>query len=633
MNSMNSFNFSQMALVLWLVLLILYAIIKVFRGKRGALSNTLCLNDIAILLITALVITLFYFFIPTLLTTILVIINLYTILLWLDALLFIQFRIDVNRQTIIWFLSGTKGLLKGVPYLLKGFKKYPWGAMLPVFLIWNTLTLINNGSLLWFFVVLSAYAYMALNTTQQWFIRASIAALIALSVYMTISYIQLDAFIWDVILIILVILIGVLSIISNKFQAAFFSTKSMIGNVFLSDDFIPNLELSLKSEHNKIINTTESTQCKSTYFARCQGANIILITMESLGAYIQPYVTSGAFSKISERFSSNSWISMNHYALCPNTTVATNQIYTGNYSNNPYNREQSDFPGIKPRHLDVLKEHGYKTLFLDSANLDLFNYYKLLNQIGFDKIWGTKDIPENGLRADYRLLNMIGDVVREIDNKPFFLHIINDQTHMPYELIDKKRFNKHTHRFSFDKGLYLDVVEEVDEIIDSFLTKLGQKIDLSNTIIAFTGDHGESFGEHGYSFHSNSIIPQQTQVPFMLNHRLLNSREIEHSCHFDIFPTFFDLLGIDYNYSCFGSSIALSDRKNNYFFHSATLQGNTPANFSLLIDDTIYWVDRLFKRTCEYNKDTHSLKTINASKKQYIETLLYYMLEKRRLIS
>ena len=119
----------------------------------------------------------------------------------------------------------------------------------------------------------------------------------------------------------------------------------------------------------------------------------------------------------------------------------------------------------------------------------------------------------------------------------------------------------------------------------------------------------------------------------MLNHRLLNSREIEHSCHFDIFPTFFDLLGIDYNYSCFGSSIALSDRKNNYFFHSATLQGNTPANFSLLIDDTIYWVDRLFKRTCEYNKDTHSLKTINASKKQYIETLLYYMLEKRRLIS
>ena len=83
-------------------------------------------------------------------------------------------------------------------------------------------------------------------------------------------------------------------------------------------------------------------------------------------------------------------------------------------------------------------------MFLDSADTGLYDYWKLLNRIGFDHVWGTSDLPENGLRADYRLLNMVDTIAGHVnDNKqPFFLHIINDQTHMPYEIVEQDKFNR-----------------------------------------------------------------------------------------------------------------------------------------------------------------------------------------------
>ena len=193
---------------------------------------------------------------------------------------------------------------------------------------------------------------------------------------------------------------------------------------------------------------------------------------------------------------------------------------------------------------------------------------------------------------------MVDEVAEQVKDRPFFLHLINDQTHMPYEVVDNERFNRHEGESK--KAQYLNAVEEVDYIFDEFLSRLAKKVDLSNTIVVFTGDHGESFGEYGYSFHSNSVIPEQTQVPFMLTHPKLAKKTISHSSHFDLFPTFLDLLGITHNISGHGQPLALEKREKNYFFHSATLKGNTPANFSLLKDNDLYWFDRLFNQIYQF---------------------------------
>jgi arylsulfatase A-like enzyme len=164
-----------------------------------------------------------------------------------------------------------------------------------------------------------------------------------------------------------------------------------------------------------------------------------------------------------------------------------------------------------------------------------------------------------------------------------------------------------------------------------FLQKLAEKIDLSNTILVFTGDHGESFGEFGYSFHSNSVIMPQMQVPFMLSHPKLEAKNLEHSCHFDLFPTFFDLLGIEYEHSSIGQTLGLDDRDFVYFVHSATLKGNSPANFGLIQDGVLCWVDRLFNQVAVLNAK-QSKVSISKQDEKYIKAMLHRMLKHRGVL-
>jgi len=616
---------------------------KLLRGKRGALSRNLCLDDVLCLLVVS---CLIYWInlsqVQLLQYFSLTIIGLYGLLVWVDSLLFVQYRIEVNRQTLAWFLTGRKGVAKGIPHLFLVLNEFHWGAIIPILWISTSILFLiptNKAYPEVLFTQLVIFSFFNLTIMLISSINNKVNIInfsIILVVFIIFPY-YLNTYKlifknWDNIQFILSIfgfttcLTLPLLFVIKKYSSIiipFFSTPSLIKNIFFNDN-ITYKHKQLKE--SRIINIKPQT--KSDFYGSCKESNIILITMESLGPYIPPYNLNAANSKLVKRFSKQGWLSKQHYCLCPNTTVATNQIYTGAYSNNPYNKEHSHFFGENPEHIATLKKHGYKTMFLDSADIKLYDYWKLLKRIGFNKVWGTDDIPNKGLKADYRLFNMIDQISKEISDSPFFLHIINDQTHMPYEVIDKEKFNRHKNN---TKGKYLNALEEVDHILDTFLEKLSEKVDLSNTILVLTGDHGESFGEYGYSFHSNSVIPPQVHVPFILTHPNLPSKEIKHSCHFDIFPTFFDLLGIEYNYSCLGSSIAEKNREQAYFFHSATLKGNTPANFSLLLNNDLYWVDRLFSKSYQLkhsnNQWVEQNKTIN-----FPNSLLSEILHTHKLI-
>jgi hypothetical protein len=586
------------SLLLLLAIMMLLKLSKTLRGKRGALFVGLNLDDLLVLTLTSWVLSITSFMLPTwLMYPFALVIALYGILIWLDALLFIQYRIEINRQTLAWFLTGTKGISKGLPHLVVGLKKYPVAAIVPF--AWLTLLMLQSSGLI--------YEWLTINAAPQ--------------VLWSGAWIMVSA----------IVLLATLLLMRLLFtsQHQFLTSPTLLLNVLADDSFEVADGIAIKPEHLKFVSPTPAKPKPSAQFGQLAGANIILLTVESLGAYIEPYVQQGARSRIAQRLQHSSWLSKQHFCLCPNTTVSTNQMYTGGYSNNPYNKKDSLFPGVEPQHINLLKQQGYTTLFLDSADIELYDYHKLLSRIGFDKVWGTADMPANGLKADYRLLNMVDEVAQQITGKPFFLHIINDQTHMPYEVVDKQRFNRHG--FADNKSIYLNAMEEVDFILDSFLEKLGEKIDLSNTILVFTGDHGESFGEYGYSFHSNSVIKPQMQVPFMLTHPKLAAKTIEYSCHFDLFPTFFDLLGIDCPYATLGQSLAFDDREFAYFFHSATLKGNSPANFGFMLNGDMIWMDRLFNQVNILQQGQQKV-SISAEQKRYSKTLLHRMLSHRGIL-
>ena len=623
-------NLLSQSLVLFGALLPLLLLNKQLRAKRGALSKAASLADINwLLLVSVGHVALCHFSgITAIVSTALL--SLYAVLIWLDAMLFVQYRIEVNRETIMWFFKGTKGLMKGVPHLLDVLKRFKPAVLIPFMAIacfsaitmqmWAVTACLAGA--LW--LLCGGFIETGAKSRILWACVGGL--LVSLPLIPGIPVGAFEAIMLAVILLVLA-LNGYATV--AKAKAEFFTTPSLLPNILLSDNFTAP-DTADGEPLRPFVPAIKST-LKTDLFGHCKGANVILITMESLGCYVQPYDNAPVQSSLVKRFNANRWLSSQHFSLCPNTTVSTNQMYTGLYSNNPYNKADSAYYGGEPRYIKALQQAGYHTLFLDSANTGLYDYWKLLERIGFDKVWGTDDIPANGLTADYRLWNMVDEVARQVSNKPFFLHLINDQTHMPYEVVDKQRFNRHGG--SSQKALYLNAVEEVDYIIDEFLNRLAEKVDLSDTLVVFTGDHGESFGEYGYSFHSNSVIPEQTQVPFMLTHPKLESKTISHSSHFDLFPTFLDLLGIDHDIAGHGQSLALDDRDKCYFFHSATLKGNTPANFSLLYENDLYWFDRLFNQIYQFKFEQGRWLSQPVKDKQWVATMLGYNLLSKGLIT
>lgn len=570
---------------------------KKVRARRGALSKVLNFNDIQILMLASLVVSAALITMPWLIARVAIAMAffVYGVLVWLDALLFVQYRIEINRQTLAWFFTGSKGIAKGLPHLFSLLRQVPWVVLIPV--LWG-----GTQALVLYFLALPQSAFSAAA-------EITIVTMTGLIIGTT-----LLLRIWQAIL---------------KPNAPFFSAPSLLANIVLDDSFTGNEELVLDSSHQPFVRPASEGGQPSHLLGTCQGANIILITLESLGNYLEENEKEGIRSRLRARFKANSWQGQKHFCLCPNTTVSTNQMYTGAYSNNPYNKEDSLYPGVEPQHIKHLKKHGYTTMFLDSADIGLYDYHKLLKRIDFDHVWGTNDMHGNGLKADYRLWNMVDPVADAARHGPFFLHIINDQSHMPYETVDKTRFNRHQGQDA--KSQYMNAVEEADYIIDEFLNRLAVKVDLSNTLLVFTGDHGESFGEYGYSFHSNSIIQPQMQVPFFLTHPGLESRVIGHSCHFDLFPTFFDLLGIPATYPHLGQTLADDTRPFAYLFHSATLKGNTPANFGFIFNDELYWVDRLFNQVKRV-QGGHCSPVTARGEREYICALLHQMLKQRAIM-
>lgn len=622
-------------LLIFLCLASLLRINKELRGKRGALSVELNLSDLVLLAIVATIFSIIHSLgIAWLALFASILLFVYGLLVFVDAMLFVQYRIEVNRQTLAWCITGRKGLSKGIPHLLSVFKKFPVGVSIPFALALILIVSHSDVSSLYLPIlclVIVSLAFLSIKRKAVFdYLSLVFACLSALALLLYNETSTAGVYVAC-----LGICVGVMLVLlcfiraTGIARSAFFNTPTLLTNILADDSFKVHSQVKLSVKHQPYIKPQVAKLEPSSLHGICNGANIVLITFESLGAYVSPYTENAARSRLSDRLKNTSWISNQHFCLCPNTTVSTNQLYTGAYSNNPYNKSDSLYPGEEPKHVKQLKSAGYKTLFLDSADIGLYDYHKLLKRIGFDQVWGTKDLPVNGLKADYRLWNMVDEIADCADDGPFFLHIINDQTHMPYQVVDKNKFNRHTG--SSNKDVYLNAVEEVDYILDEFLNRLAEKIDMSDTLLVFTGDHGESFGEYGYSFHSNSVIKPQMHVPFMLHHPKLGKKEIEHSCHFDLFPTFFDLLGIKCDYPTLGKSLAFDDREFAYFFHSATLKGNTPANFGFMLDGDMYWMDRLFNQASELNKNITQQK-LDKGKRGYIQTLLFHMLKERKLL-
>ena len=98
----------------------------------------------------------------------------------------------------------------------------------------------------------------------------------------------------------------------------------------------------------------------------------------------------------------------------------------------------------------------------------------------------------------------------------------------------------------FSKNPYDGEVAYVDHVLGRIFSYMEEKDLFDNSLVIFTGDHGESLWEHNEETHGFFAYNSTIWVPLIISVPDLKSRKVEqHVSHIDIFPSICEVLDID----------------------------------------------------------------------------------------
>ena len=88
---------------------------------------------------------------------------------------------------------------------------------------------------------------------------------------------------------------------------------------------------------------------------------------------------------------------------------------------------------------------------------------------------------------------------------------------------------------------------ELDAMFEQLLRVLGSTVDLDDTVIVLTADHGEHLGEHHMMDHQYSVYNPLLHVPLVVSYpkRFPPGRDANPVVNYDLFPTLLELAGLN----------------------------------------------------------------------------------------
>jgi len=98
--------------------------------------------------------------------------------------------------------------------------------------------------------------------------------------------------------------------------------------------------------------------------------------------------------------------------------------------------------------------------------------------------------------------------------RPFLAFLNYFDAHGPYE--SPARYDTLFGASDRVRDKYDRSIRYLDDALAALFDSLASRRLLDNTIVVVTADHGEQFGEHGLSWHSNSLYEQLTHVPLIV---------------------------------------------------------------------------------------------------------------------
>ncbi len=346
--------------------------------------------------------------------------------------------------------------------------------------------------------------------------------------------------------------------------------------------------------------------------------NVVLIVADALRSDVLGCYGGDASTPNIDRLAKSGVLFENAYSTAPSTLPSAVAMFSGNYSGS-YGRINKESRRNKKRNqiafyvndnetllAEVLKDRSYDVLLeLEnqiaglSNNLQGFSIFRKnlsrKNKAGINLVENTTGIRsyhpgrkgESGSNPFYnRMYTFLHYLLTVPREQNFFVMKWIMDPHGPYNPIEKfkKRitidptilprdesfytggikaiyslFRKNmvsNTEIEYIKSLYIAEVESVDERIGYIIKALKHRGLLDNTIIVFTSDHGELFGEHGLLGHGQIHCEELLHVPLIFAGPGIpkSKREKNVISNLDLMPTLKDLLGIEYDNDMMGKS-------------------------------------------------------------------------------
>lgn len=324
--------------------------------------------------------------------------------------------------------------------------------------------------------------------------------------------------------------------------------------------------------------------------------NVIVIIAESLRASEFDSSTAPFLSEIMK----HEIYAENHYSTSNCTHFGLFSLF---YGINPYYFHDFRLSKQMPVGVKLLKDNGYDihatlSRTMQWYDLDLFMF-------GADYKTYEPDLESNSDR-DRAVTNKAISIAQQYNNtnKNYLNFVYYYATHADYQHPDEfSRFEPELKgRVNFaDRELkrkqkvllnrYKNAIGFVDHEVGRLIESLKKTGAWDNTILIFTGDHGEEFFEENKIGHNSSLNSYQTHVPFLIHipkHEPLVIKSL--TSHMDVFQTILEALRApkEANASFQGESM-FSVRNNPLIIGMAHYQ--RPEKYAILKDNRKTTVD------------------------------------------
>lgn len=291
--------------------------------------------------------------------------------------------------------------------------------------------------------------------------------------------------------------------------------------------------------------------------------NVLIYLIDTLRAdSLEPYGNAIVDTPAIQRFADEGVLFERAHAHSAWTRPSIASILTGLAPDAHGIATRHDHAAARLRMLaEVLKEHGYTTGAI-ITNPNVGSYF------GFDQGYdefielyqetGGADVEQKGDRAPSdevtrRAIEWMRDAQR-----PFFLFIVTIDPHWPYT--PPSRFDRYRgvnapakpatrsqRKMERKRGRYFGEIAFNDDSFGRLIDHMRESGAYDESLIVFTSDHGEAFGEHGSESHGKTLFAEAVRVPLVIRrpNEKQAGRRVEHPVQLiDVFPTVLDVIGL-----------------------------------------------------------------------------------------